>query len=485
MTDPRLARTTPAPKPGIVHLGPGAFFRAFNAVFTEDAMAHTPGDWGIIAVSLKSPTARDQLAPQEGVFTSVTLAPDGPSDRVIGAICGILVAPENPGAVVDAMAAPQTRIVSLTITEKGYCHAPATGRLDLSHPDIAHDLAGGAPRSAPGFLVAALAQRHKAGQPGFTVMSCDNLPDNGALTRQIVLDFARARDPDLARWIADTVAFPATMVDRITPATIPDDIARLAKRTGYNDPACVQHEPFRQWVIEDHFPQGRPAWDAVGAHCVASVAAHETMKLRCLNGTHSTLAYLGYLAGYDTIAQTVANPAFARLCQYLWQHEILPTVPQPEGEDLTAYAAALLTRYANPAIKHRTWQIAMDGSQKLPQRILATISDNHAANRPCPGLALAVAGWMRYVGGIDEKGAPITVKDPLAELLRRTSDSAKTTADKVRALLAVEQVFDPALACNTTFQSQLISAYSDLTAHGAQNSVERFLHNIAIFQPDI
>ena len=194
-------------------------------------------------------------------------------------------------------------------------------------------------------------------------MSCDNLPDNGATARQVVLDFAQAQDSALAAWIALEVAFPSTMVDRISPATQEADIAQLADHPGYSDPACVFHDPFRQWVIEDHFVDGaRPAWDVAGAQFVTSVAAHETMKLRCLNGTHSTLAYLGYLAGYKTISQTVADPDFARLCEALWQNEILPTVPQPEGEDLTAYTAALLERYRNPSIQHRTWQIAMDGS---------------------------------------------------------------------------------------------------------------------------
>ncbi|CAN0583775.1 unnamed protein product, partial [Ectocarpus sp. 12 AP-2014] len=243
------------------HLGPGAFFRAFNAVFTDDAMQAAPGDWGIIAVSLKSPTARDQLKPQDCAYTSVTLAPEGADYRVIGSICDVMVAPEDPEAVLAAMTAPETRIVSLTVTEKGYAHEPATGRLNLAHPDIAHDLSGCAPRSAVGFLVEALARRRAAGLPAFTVLTCDNLPSNGPLLRGLVLDFARARDAGLADWIETEVAFPATMVDRITPATTQADIDALEATQGYHDPACVSHEPFRQWVIEDRFPTGRPAWD--------------------------------------------------------------------------------------------------------------------------------------------------------------------------------------------------------------------------------
>lgn len=465
----RLSRTDPKPKPGIVHLGPGAFFRAFNAVYTADAMEAEPGDWGIVAVSLKSPTARDQLVPQGCAYTSVTLAPEGAEYRVITSVVDVLVAPEDPEAVLHAMTAPETRIVSLTVTEKGYAHNPATGRLNLSHPDIAHDLTGGDPRSAVGFIVEALARRRATGTAPFTVLTCDNLPSNGPLLRGLILDFARARDTALAGWIETQVAFPATMVDRITPATTPDDIAALEATQGYHDPACVSHEPFRQWVIEDRFPTGRPAWDRVGAQMVASVEAHETMKLRCLNGTHSTLAYLGYLAGYQTIAETVADPVFAALCERLWTREIVPTLEQPEGEDLPAYCAALLDRYRNPSIRHRTWQIAMDGSQKLPQRILGTLADNLADGRPSPGLMLAVAGWMRYVGGVDETGAAIDVRDPLAGQLKTAWDGAGDAAGKARALLAIREIFPDELA--SSLECPISEALSHLLDRGAKAAV--------------
>lgn len=469
---PRLVRQAATPKSGIVHLGPGAFFRAFNAIYTDEAMQRDGGDWGIIAVSLKSPTARDQLGPQGCAYTSVMLGPKGAEYRVINSLTDVLVAPENPQAVLEAMSNATTKIVSLTVTEKGYCHEPATGRLNLDHPDIVHDLGGGLPRSAIGFIVAALAHRRDAGTAPFAVMTCDNLPSNGALVRGLTLDFARAFDADLAVWIEENVAFPATMVDRITPATTPADIDALADAQGYTDPACVQHEPFRQWVIEDQFPLGRPSWDA---QFVESVEAHENMKLRCLNGTHSTLAYLGYLAGYETIAETVADADYAALCTKLWTTEITPTIPKPEGEDLALYAAALLERYRNPAIRHRTWQIAMDGSQKLPQRILGTLSDNFAAKRDSKGLILAVAAWMRYVGGVDDAGAAIDVKDPLAAQLRSASDSADTPEGKVLALLAERKVFDEALAQNQSFQQALISAYTALVNKGAKQTVQDFV----------
>ncbi|MDO6731249.1 mannitol dehydrogenase family protein [Marinovum sp. 2_MG-2023] len=469
---PRLTRTGATPKTGIVHLGPGAFFRAFNAVYTDEAMAAKGGDWGIVAVSLRSPTARDQMQPQGGAYTSVTLGADGNTAKVIHAITDVLVAPEDPDAVLAAMADPAVKIVSLTVTEKGYCHAPATGRLNADHPDITHDLAHpDQPKSAPGFLVSALAKRRAAGDTPFTVLSCDNLPSNGHLARGVVLDFARLVDGDLAEWIEANVPFPATMVDRITPATTDADVETLAADAGYYDPACVVHEAFRQWVIEDNFADGRPDWAVAGVQFVENVDAHETMKLRCLNGTHSTLAYLGYLGGYDTISDTVADPAYAALCDMLWRDEILPTVPQPEGEDLPAYAKALLARYRDTAIRHRTWQIAMDGSQKLPQRLLGTISDNLAAGRVPLGLCLAVAGWMRYIGGVDENGAKIDVRDPLADRLRAASDQGETPADKVAALLEIRDVFPAQLAENQAFNGAVTDAFVGLTNRGARSMV--------------
>ncbi|MEO1307936.1 MAG: mannitol dehydrogenase family protein [Pseudomonadota bacterium] len=470
--EPRLARSGTPAKAGIVHLGPGAFFRAFNAAYTHDAMAAAGGDWGITAVSLRSPTARDQLQPQGGAFTSVTLGPEGSSHQVIESVVGVMVAPEDPVAVIAAMADPAIRIVSLTVTEKGYCHNPATGQLNPDHPDVVHDLGNrGAPRSAPGLIVAALAQRRAAGIGPFTVLSCDNLPANGALIKGIVIDFARKVDPTLAEWIEIHVPFPATMVDRITPATTQADIERLAESAGYVDPGCVVHEPFRQWVIEDRFATGRPDWDVVGAQFVQDVAAHEHMKLRCLNGTHSALAYLGYLAGYDTIAETVADPTFASYCQTLWREEILPTVPTPEGEDLVRYCNGLLARYRNPAIRHRTWQIAMDGSQKLPQRLLGTIGDRLATGSVPVGLCLAVAGWMRYVGGVDEAGQRIDVRDPLADELKAIASSATSAAGKVDALVAVRDVFEPDLAKDRAFRDMLVDVYGELERDGARAAV--------------
>ncbi len=468
---PRLTRS-PGQRPGvaIVHLGLGAFFRAHGALYIAEAMTASGGDWGIVGVSLKSPSTRDKLAPQDFAYTALELAPEGAHVQTVEVIQDVLVAPEDPHRVLARMADPETRIVTLTVTEKGYCHEPATGRLNMAHPDIVHDLADVPPMSAPGFLVRALQARRAAGLRPFTVLTCDNLPENGRLVRGLVLDMARAIDPALAEWIAVEGRFPSTMVDRIVPATKPEDIETVTRLTGRLDAAPVVHEPFRQWVVEDDFVDGiRPDLEASGATLVGHVLPYEHMKLRCLNGTHSSLAYLGYLAGYETIADTVADPLLARYVKRLWAEEILPVLTPPPGEDLAAYVDALFLRYANPGIRHRTWQIAMDGSQKLPQRILGTLRENLAAGRATPGLNLAVAGWMRYVGGVDEKGQEIDVKDPLASQLRELSDGAEGT-DKAKALLGVRTIFPADLA--DAMEAGVVAAYERLLTLGVRGALE-------------
>lgn len=467
----RMTRVNPAPKAGIVHLGLGAFYRAHGAVYTAKAVASSGGDWGIVGVSLQSPTMRDALAPQGFVYSVLLRGAAGDEAQRIEIVRDVLVAREDPQAVLEAMVDPAIRIVTLTITEKGYCHAPASGALNPDHPDIVHDLSHDLPVSAPGYLVRALQMRRARGLAPFTVLSCDNLPENGPMLRGVVLNLARRIDPALADWIADEGRFPATMVDRIVPATKPEDIARLEDLTGYHDAAPVAPEPFSQWVIEDDFvANARPDWGVAGAELVADVTPYEHMKLRMLNGTHSALAYLGYLAGHETIADAMADPAMARFVRHLWQSEIIPVLTPPPGVSLSEYAEALAARYANPAIRHRTWQIAMDGSQKLPQRILSTVAETLADGRTCPGLMLAIAAWMRYVGGVDETGQPIEVKDPLAAQLRGLSDSAETASGKVAALLSLRAVFSDALAAK--LQEPVTQAYETLLAKGARVAVQ-------------
>ncbi|MBU2937016.1 MULTISPECIES: mannitol dehydrogenase family protein [Pacificibacter] len=479
MTDssllPRLSRTD-ADKPGvgIIHLGLGAFYRAHAAIYIAEAMEKSGGDWGIVGVSLKSPNQRNNLAPQGCAYTALELAPSGPIPHHIEVVQDVLVAPENPAAVLDAMSDEAVKIVTLTVTEKGYCHAPSTGKLLQDHPDVIQDLADpSAPASALGFLVRALDIRRQKGQRPFTVMTCDNLPENGHVLRGVVLELAALISDDLASWIASEVKFPCTMVDRIVPATKAEDIDTLGDLIGKYDASPVMMEPFRQWVIEDDFVDDlRPDLGAVGVQLVENVTEFEDMKLRCLNGTHSSLAYLGYLAGLTTISDTVGEPAFARFVKSLWANEIIPGLTPPKGVDLQAYADALFARYQNPSIRHLTWQIAMDGSQKLPQRILKQLESGLNAGRPMSGLILAVAGWMRYVGAVDEKGTSIDVRDPMAERLKSLSDAADTNVRKVQALLSVSEVFPTSLQNNSNFVAQVTAAYEGLVTRGAYKMIE-------------
>ena len=458
---------------GIVHLGIGAFQRAQTATYTDDALALSPGDWGFCGVSLRSPDVRDRLAPQDGLYTSVEKSPDGIRRRVIGCVREVLFLGEDREHIQERIESPATQIVSLTVTEKGYCHDPATGQLNLAHPDIVHDLADSArPTSAVGLIVAALDARRAAGTPPFTVLCCDNLPHNGALLQGLTLAFARERDAALARWIEDHARFPSTMVDRIVPATTEGDIADNDAALGLHDAAPVVHEPFRQWVIEDRFVGARPAWERAGVQFVSDVAPFEAMKLRLLNASHSAFAYLGYLAGYDTIYQVAAQAEFVAFMRRLMREEVAPTLALPAGVDIGAYQEALVRRFANPALPHRTWQIAMDGSQKLPQRILGTVRDNLAAGRKIDLLALAVAGWMRYVSGIDERGREIRISDPLApEFARLAAVHRGDPGALATALLSLHAIFGRDLPADSRFTAPVARWLALLFRDGAARTV--------------
>lgn len=456
---------------GIVHLGIGAFHRAQEAVFTEAALAAGDLSWGILGASLRSPDTRDALAPQDGLYTVAVRGPAGEDLQVIGAVREVLVGAADPAALVTVMTDPRVRIVSLTVTEKGYCHDPATGRLNEAHPDIVHDLADPQrPRSAPGYLVEALRRRRAAGTPPFTVLCCDNLPRNGTTVAGIVRDLAALHDEDLARFVANEVAFPCTMVDRIVPATTDADRAAIVKRLGVEDAWPIVTEPYNYWAIEDRFPAGRPDWPGVAF--VADIAPYEAMKLRLLNASHSVMAYLGYLAGHETIADTIADPPFRHLVEGLMDQEVTPTLKLPPGTDVAAYKRALIERFANPALKHRTWQIAMDGSQKLPQRLLGTVRDRRAAGAPIDRLALGVAGWMRYVTGTDERGQAIDVRDPLAARLRTIAGNAGLNAARLAPmLLEVREVFGDDLAADPRFRAAVTDALSRVIERGARGAV--------------
>lgn len=441
-------------QPGIIHLGIGAFHRAHQAYYTEAVLNQFGGDWGIIGCSLRSPSVPAQLTPQDGLYTLVVRSGEGEKLQIIGAVQAAVVGPEDPAKLVALMADPKIKIVSLTVTEKGYCHDPATGNLNFSHPDILHDLAElSRPISAIGYLVAALQQRYLNGVKSFTVLSCDNLPNNGEVLARVVLQFADKISNELAQWIKANTCFPCTMIDRIVPATTEQDRAEIEARLGLRDEAMVVAEPFTQWVIEDKFSDGRPAWEKVGAQLVEEVHVFEKIKLRLLNGAHSTLAYTGYLSGFDYISEVMSEPAFVNLVTLYMAREAGETITAPAGFDIEFYKQQLRERFFNKALKHRTWQIAMDGSQKLPQRLLETLREQLAGNGNIDIICLAVAAWIRYVSGVDERGNKIDVSDPLAkELQQLCADNTDNPLAMVRAIAAtLPQVFGTDLIAEPRF----------------------------------
>ena len=461
-----------AVKNGVVHLGIGAFHRAHQAVIFESALESGDLRWGITGASLRSAGVRDEMNPQDGLYTVVTRDGSGDTPKVIGAVREVLVAPENPEALVERLADPDVHIVTLTVTEKGYKLDPATGALLAGDPDVAADCADlTAPKTAPGFLVAALSARRDLGLPPFTAISCDNLPHNGRRLEQAVLAIARAHSAALAEWIEAEGAFPETMVDRIVPATTPADIAGLEVSLGLSDQAMVKAEPFLQWVIEDRFCGPRPAFETLGVQITASVAPWEEAKLRMLNGAHSGIAYLGGLAGIDFVHEVVAIPAFARFVETLWD-EAEETLSPPPGLDVASYRTALMERFANPALQHRTRQIAMDGSQKLPQRLLAPIAARRAKGLDVDALALAVAAWMRWQGARDDSGATHVVDDPLAAVTAARLDGVADPEAQVAALLSIDAIFPPALATDADFTAALVRHLTSLAANGARATVE-------------
>lgn len=465
----RLAYDRSKVRTGIIHLGTGAFHRAHQAVYIDDILAGGDTGWGIMGVSLRSSSVRDQLVPQDGLYTVLVRDGDREDARIIGSIGNVLVAPEDPRALIEALASPDIRVVTLTITEKGYKLDPASGNLSENDPDLAADyLNPEHPRTAPGLLYAALALRHARHIPPFTVLSCDNLPHNGARTRAAVLSFAERIDPLVADWIAGDGAFPSSMVDRIVPSTQPDDIAALASWAGYTDHGMVKTEPFTQWVIEDDFRMGRPDFESVGVQMTRDVSGWETAKLRLLNGAHSSLAYLGGLAGLGYMHQCIAEPAFQGFLETFWNEASSTLAPVP-GLDVEDYSHSLKARFGNAALQHRTHQIAMDGSQKLPQRLLGTLRDRLAAGRPAPAVSLGIAAWMLWQRGRDESGHPHTVEDPLSGRLTRIADaSGDDPGALVRGLMGIEEIFERKLAANPAATEGITEALETLMRGGAK-----------------
>ena len=441
---------------GVVHIGVGAFHRAHQAAWFDEILGRGGRRWGIQGVSVRSPTAERALAPQDGLYTLIERSADGETVRVRGAILGVITAAGREREAIAALAAAE--LVSLTITEKGY--APETA-----------DLRGGLPTTAAGFLARGLERRRAAGLAPFTVLSCDNLDDNGARIRALVLEAAARIDPALATWIERHGAFPSSMVDRITPATTPEEKAALEAQLGYRDDAIVTAEHFRQWVIEDRFAGPRPAFEDVGVQVVSDVIPWQAAKLRLLNAAHSALAYLGALAAVAHVHEAIGWPPLRAYVRRLWS-EAASTLAATAGLDLDAYQAALLKRFDNPHLRHRLTQIAMDGSQKLPPRLLATIEDRLAAGQSIDALALAVAAWIRWQLGVDEAGARFVVEDPRAASLARALEGAVTPAEMVAAVIADKTIFPAGLAANLVFIQAVTRQLESLLSNGSRATVE-------------
>lgn len=438
---------------GVVHFGPGAFFRAHQAAYIDDLLASDPR-WAICAVALKTPGVRDALAPQSGLYTLVELG-ETTRFRVIGAIRELLVASEDADRVAGRLASPETRLVTLTVTEKGYC-LKGDGTLDLGHPDIRHDLVDpDQPVSVIGWLVEGLSRRRAAGLPPFVTLSCDNLPANGRKLKAAVVRLAQARDAALARWIAAEARFPCSMVDSITPATDDALRARVLAETGLEDAWPIQRETFTQWVIEDDLGPDAPDLASVGVTLTDDVEAWEAAKLGLLNGAHSTLAYVGLLRSHETVRDAMADVQLARFVRAMMLEDIAQTLHAPAGLDIPAYVDALLARFRNPAIAHRLSQVAWDGSQKLPIRILGTVSDALAAGRQIDRLVVPIAAWIRFLERQARAGEAII--DPMADKLVDTG-----LQGGLAAFLALEAVFPPVLANDPAFAGPLRKAYDAL-----------------------
>jgi fructuronate reductase len=438
-------------------------------VFTEDAMLAT-GDleWGIVGVTQRSDTVARQLTPQGGLFTVLERGEGAAPLRVVSSIVEAISGRDTPELVVDRIAAAATKIVTLTITEKGYRFDPQTRTLDLKDPEVQADLAGRPPRTAIGQIVRGLQQRERTGAGPLTVVSCDNLPGNGELTGTLVRNFAAAlpgleREPLLA-WVQDNVTFPSTMVDRMVPATTPDDLAAVENGLCLRDEAAVVAEPFKQWIIEDNFAASRPRWEDAGAVFSDDVAAWESAKLRLLNASHSMLAYLGLGAGREFISDAVAVDSFRDACRRMMLEEALPGITLPPGLDGEDYCAEVLRRFANPALGHTTAKVGSDGSQKIGLRLLATVRETLDAGREPRWAALAIAAWMHHVATTPEPD----LNDPLAQELQSALSGTRTAGAVVPALLGFRPIFDLALAGNESFRDLLLHWYRIIETNGPE-----------------
>jgi fructuronate reductase len=468
------------PAPGIVHLGLGNFHRAHQAVYTDAALAHSGGDWGIVGVASRSTAVADALVAQDFRYTVAEISPDGTRYSVPSVHTGALVAARDPDRVVAAIAEPATRIVSLTVTENGYTFSPATKGLNLDHPDVRHDLAGGAPRSTIGQIVRGLQRRMKTHGAPMTVLSCDNLNTNGRHTERLVLEFADhlPGGDDLTSWIESSVTFPTTMVDRIVPATTDGLRFELAKAMGYEDQVPVAAEPFSMWILEDRFAAGRPAWEAGGAVFSDQVDRYEQLKVRLLNGTHSLIAYLGALSGAATIPDAISLSFVEAAARQVLRHEYLPSVQVPDTVDPAVYEEQLFVRWRNFALGHRTSQVGSDGSVKLRERIPEPALRLRADGEMPQLMALTVAAYLCCLApldGFDPGPYAREMRDNAREWLTALAAQAVSGLDLSRRALADHRLLGDELAGCEAFIDRTGELVDVIRQHGPQAAVAEAL----------
>ena len=455
--------------PGVVHFGVGGFHRAHQAMYHDRLMNEGNSlDWGICGVGVLAADRlmRDALYAQDGLYTLVLKDSDGTWEpRVIGSIVEYLFAPDDPQAVIEKMAAPSTRIVSLTITEGGYNISDVTGEFDAANPDVVRDLQPDAvPRTAFGLVTEALRRRRSRGLAPFTVMSCDNLQDNGRLSRRVFTTFARLRDPGLGDWVEREVHFPNSMVDRITPVTTDADRAEIRERFGIDDLWPVVCEPYTQWVLQDAFTAGRPAYEQAGVQVVDHVEPYELMKLRLLNGSHQAMCYFAYLAGYRLVHEAAQDPLFQAFLLGYMDQEATPTLPPVPGVDLNGYKHTLIERFSNPQVRDTIARLCAESSDRIPKWVLPVIRYQLAAGGEIRRSAAVVASWARYAEGLDEQGQPIEVVDRLADRLTRAALRQREDPD---AFIANRDLFGD-LADDERFVAAYRSALASLRQSGAR-----------------
>lgn len=465
---------------GIAHIGVGGFHRAHQAYYTDALMNTGVGlDWSICGIGLRAEDrkARDDLAGQDYLFTLYELGDtDDTQVRVIGAISDMLLAQDGAQALIDKLASPEIRIVSLTITEGGYCIDDSNGEFMAHLPQIQHDLAHpAAPQTVFGFICAALSQRRAAGIRAFTVMSCDNLPHNGAVTRKALLAFAALRDAELHDWIQANVSFPNAMVDRITPMTSTAHRLQLHDEHGIDDAWPVVCEPFVQWVLEDKFVNGRPAWEQVGVQFTDDVTPYEEMKIGLLNGSHLALTYLGFLKGYRFVHETMNDPLFVAYMRAYMDLDVTPNLAPVPGIDLNQYKQTLVERFSNKAIADQLERVCSDGSSKFPKFTVPTINRLIAEGRDTERAALVVAAWALYLRGVDENGVRYRIPDPRADFCRALVVDDACVSQR---LLSVEEIFGPAIPNSPEFVAAFERCFASLRDKGVAETLKHLLANL-------